>query len=112
VAVRHALGAPLRPQVVTNIYNNPVIVIYYTLSLRAFFIPSSIISIELLNIVIDNYYKRQKNSTIKKTSKTEKQQWMLNIRNSKRGLLPIGMGVGYRDNLFIINVKSSFVKAS
>jgi hypothetical protein len=37
-------------------------------------------------ILIDNYYKRQKNSTIKKTSKTE-QQWMLNIRNSKRGLL-------------------------
>jgi hypothetical protein len=37
-------------------------------------------------ILIDNYYKRQKNSTIKKTLKTE-QQWMLNIRNSKRGLL-------------------------
>jgi hypothetical protein len=47
--------------------------------------------------MIDNYYKRQKNSTIKKTSKTEKQQWMLNIRNSKRGLLPIGMGLGYRN---------------
>jgi hypothetical protein len=25
VAVRHALGAPLRPLVVTNIYNDPVV---------------------------------------------------------------------------------------
>jgi hypothetical protein len=33
------------------------------------------------------YYKRQKTATIKKSSKTQKQQWMLNIRNSKRGLL-------------------------
>jgi hypothetical protein len=56
--VRHALGAPLRPLVVTNIYNDPVIVIYFTLSLRAFFSVSTDVSTLITLEKIMRLYRR------------------------------------------------------
>jgi hypothetical protein len=65
--------------------------------------------------LIDNYYyKRQKNSTIKKTSKTEKQQWMETLETQSGGYWHGNRFIKSKDvaNDKLSNVEEKYLKSA